>query len=525
MSGRATRAAAFWGWAGAAAVTVRGVGGAVRMAESLAWLSASAPAHDAVRDAATGAGRVRFALVLPLLREQAVIAEAVAHFEKMAAGRPGTALLVVTTAREEAERAENERRLPDLACALSARTAPGRLASRFAGLLPRDQLLALAEQLAGRPVRECAERLRQAARALPTTADLATELCAQARGRGADVRHLHYPHADGAMAHQVNYAAADFLAGRGADEYTRWWIGLYNADSRPHPDTLDAVAQRAADPGARIIQQSALFTGSLPAMPPGMAGATAAGAALLQSRWTLAREIPRLRRQSATTRAGGRPVLAHCVGHGLFVRGDQWAAWDGLPTETMNEDLAAGFLACAAGVPIDPVAVLETGDSPTSLRALIRQQSQWFWSYAQYPAMARLTASRGVGTAAVRRQLAATGLARGALWLGQSPAVAATIALPWLHRRAGGTRVSTLAAVCGSALALGTYVVLPARILFAREPSGGVPPGRGRRCRARARAGMVLAALLFSAGPWHCLARAAWCRLTGRTVRHAKTER
>ncbi|WP_141747658.1 glycosyltransferase family 2 protein [Streptomyces nanshensis] len=493
------------------------MGGAVRTAESLAWLSASAA------DEPGEAGEVRLVLVLPLLREQAVIAEVLAHFEKTMAARPGTVLLVVTTAREEAERAESRSQLPGLARAVSAGVPSGRVASRFVGLLPREQLLALAGEFSRRPYGECRERVRQAVDALPSTAELASQLCARARGRGVDVRHLHYPHTGGAMAHQVNYAADSFLGELGPEERAGWWIGLYNADSRPHPDTLAAVAARAAAPEARIVQQSALFTGNLAQMPPGMAGATAAGAAWLQSRWTLAREIPRLRRQAAAARSGRRGVpLAHCVGHGLFVRADQWSAWGGLPTELMNEDLAAGFLACAAGVPIDPVPVLEIGDSPSTLRALVRQQSQWFWSYAQYPAMVRLAAARDVGTPAVRWRLAATGLVRGALWLGQSPAVAATVVLPWLHRRAGGSPRSTVAAACGSALALGSYLALPARALAARAPSGN---GTSRTWRWRAGAGMVPAALLFSAGPWHCLARAAWCRLSGRAVRHGKTER
>ncbi|MEU3538085.1 glycosyltransferase family 2 protein [Streptomyces paromomycinus] len=513
MSGPAARTAAALAWAGAAAVTVRGVGGAVRTAQSLAWLTTVAPAGITAQADASG---TRCVLVLPLLREQTIIGEALDHFEKTAAARPGTVLLVVTTAREEAERAGHEQHLPDLAHAVATGASPGRVASRFAGLLPRDQLLALADRCSGRPYAQCAERARQALDALPTTAELAGALCAQARGRGVDVRHLHYPHPHGAMAHQVNYAADRVLAELEPEERRRWWIGLYNADSRPHPDTLAAVAARAADPRTRIVQQSALFTGNLAEMPRGLAGATAAGAAWLQSRWTLAREIPRLHRQAAAARSAGRPVpLAHCVGHGLFVRGDVWTAWGGLPTETMNEDLALSFLACAAGVPIDPLPVLEIGDAPTSPLALIRQQSQWFWSYAQYPAMSRLAAARGLGTPAVRWWLTATGLGRGALWLGQSPAVAATLALPLLHRRAGGSPLSTVATACGAVLALGAYLGLPARALAARAPA----------TNSTRQWGMLPAALVFSAGPWHCLARAAWCRLTGCTARHAKTER
>ncbi len=39
----------------------------------------------------------------------------------------------------------------------------------------------------------------------------------------------------------------------------------------------------------------------------------------------------------------------------------------------MNEDLVFGYLACAAGVPIDPLPVLEAADSPSSAADVIRQ--------------------------------------------------------------------------------------------------------------------------------------------------------
>jgi len=144
------------------------------------------------------------------------------------------------------------------------------------------------------------------------------------------------------------------------------------------------------------MQQSALFTTNLHVFPPGAQGAVLAGAALLQSRWTLAREIPRLRRQAR--RRGVRwPRLAHCVGHGLFVRGDEFLASGGLPTEPMNEDLAFGYFACASGTPIDPMPLLEHGDSPATLAGVVRQARQWFWSYAEYPLFARLAAARKLG--------------------------------------------------------------------------------------------------------------------------------
>ncbi|MGH3835929.1 MAG: hypothetical protein ACRDSF_09525, partial [Pseudonocardiaceae bacterium] len=126
----------------------------------------------------------------------------------------------------------------------------------------------------------------------------------------------------------------------------------------------------------------------------------------------------------------------------------------------------------------------------------------------------RLAAARSVGDRRTRAWLVAQGLARGALWLGQSPAVAATLALPVLACR---RLPATAATIC----ALSAYYVLPAALLAAHERD----EGRDVRLGTRETLGGIAAALLSSAGPWWCLVNALhrWC--TGTSYTHDKTER
>lgn len=301
-------------WAAAAVVALRGVSGSINTLCSLAWLNAASADHRVVR------AQPFVVLILPLLREQRILAGTVEYFTELAKQHGHSVVVLVTTEREHHQ--------PD--------------------------------------------RSRAEDPSLPSTAELAEALAAQAP-HGV-VRHLHYPDAEGVMVDQVNFAARGELVRLAEDgvDLQRVWVAVYNADSRPDPATLQGVARLAEalpPPGPRIVQQSALFTTNLPAFPPGARGAVLCGAALLQSRWTLAREIPRLRRQArqARTPAVRWPVLAHCVGHGLFVRGDVFLTCGGLPSETMNEDLAFGYLACASGTPIDPLPLLEHGESPATL--------------------------------------------------------------------------------------------------------------------------------------------------------------
>jgi Glycosyl transferase family group 2 len=494
------------GWAGVAAVTIRGITGTRHTLASLAWLSRSQPAPGPA--AATDSHII---IIMPLLREQQLIAATLTCMTQLAAGWPHASVAVVTTEREYADREAAAGRLHDLSLALSC----GRPLSSFRDVLP-GHLLQELSGYAGHPPARCLEHVRAAFSQLEPTPAIAGRLAARG-GWPVPVRAYHLPDPAGTMADQVNYAAAAELAlcRESAVDPARTWLAIYNADSVPSPATLPALAGLlAGQPDAQIVQQPAIFTRALGT------GLFADGAALLQSRWTLAREIPRLRRQAAHARAGPRAAcrgepLAHCTGHGLFIRADTFTRLGGLPATTMNEDLAFGYLACAAGVAIDPLPALELADSPAAAAEVIRQARQWFWSYPQYPMVHGLAARAGLGTRRTRITLTAQGLARGALWLGQSPAIACALALPAATRR---NRTAAVAAVTG---ALAAYYGIPFTVLtrYLRRT------GAGTRCGPRELAGGLAACLTSSTGPWWCLGQAARARLTRTRYIHGKTER
>ncbi|MEV4416199.1 glycosyltransferase [Catellatospora sp. NPDC049609] len=394
-----------------------------------------------------------FLLIVPMLREQKLITDTVAYFAGLARAWGPASVVIVTT---EAE-----------------------LVASGAG---------------------------------PSTPDLAAQLAGQDHG-GAHVTHHHLADPHGDMADQINYAAQVELARLAADgvPLTSVFVAVYNADSRPDPATLPTVAAAAAQGDVRIAQQSALFTTGL-----GQHGLVADGIALMQSRWTLAREIPRLRRQaSQARRTRGRarvPRFAHCVGHGLFLRADVLQAMSGLPTATMNEDHALGYLASAAGIPIEPLPLLEYADSPPTAWLSIQQTRQWFWAYPDYLTAHRLAAAAQLGTPFTRTAITTQGLGRGVLWLGQSPAVLATVALPVLARRKDA---SALAA----AAALGLYLLPFAAIGRHLRAQGQQVPGP-----AAAAVGGLAAALISSIGPWWCLGRVVRKALLGTSYQHEKTE-
>jgi hypothetical protein len=528
--GRPRRAGIRLGWLAAAAVGYRGIRGTLAVRSSLAWLHAGEQAPTG--PAASGPDRPEcpvFVLLLPMLREQRLIAETTDTFTELARTWPGTVVALVTTEREQAERERGAQRLPALAAELSRGAPPRRLLRDFAGVLPRGQLDRLAHHTSGKSPDECLAAARAVFDSQPSTAELAAEITAAARARGADVRHHHYPRTDGAMAAQINYAATAELArlaAAGVDPASVF-LAVYNADSRPAPATITVAAstirlvhQSGGTP--RVLQQPALFTGNLTALADRPFGGYLTGAALLQSRWTLAHEIPAWRRQARQARAlrgasadqrARWPRFAHCTGHGLFIRADEFARQGGLPTATMNEDLAFGYLCSAAGIPIDPLPALECADSPEAPGQLLRQKRQWFWSYCDLPRLVRLAADLGMSTPRGRLLLAAQVAAGGLAWLGTSPAVAATIALPILSRHPGS--------LLGCAAALAVYYVIPFALIAAEPRRRGQPhPLSGREL-----AGGLAAYLTHSLGPAWCAANAVHRATTGMRYAHDKTER
>lgn len=251
---------------------------------------------------------------------------------------------------------------------------------------------------------------------------------------GATVHCVHVDRADSRLAHQLNRALADIRDREG-------WIAVYNADSRPHPHTIAGFRSAlAAQPDAVVFQQPALFFANDDDLPPGPWRWLVRATATLQSRWTLAHEIPRLLRQrqaSASTLL--RRSYAHVVGHGLFIRADVLRAVGGFPTETPTEDLFLGFLLRSLGWRIEPLPLLELADTPRSLRAVLAQRRGWFFGPLYFPAYLRsvwrrrdLTSTQRAGAVLMTAQVMLSAIA----WLTSGPLLACTAATV-LHRGQG----------------------------------------------------------------------------------------
>jgi Glycosyl transferase family group 2 len=343
-----------------------------------------------------------FFIVVPVLREAAILPEAVAHFRMVAAGHDAT-VLIVTTTREAA-----------------------------------------------------------AAGDVTTTEDtvaLAAELARQGRSD-----HVHYPDASGLKADQLNYAAARCAAMLpDSVPSSRVFMVCYDADSRPSADCLARFADAIAEnPEADVFHQSSRFElrprQRQAAGPLGRLGTVLCDAgALRANRFVLGFEIPRLLNRSHRVSAGKRAVCsgvyAHVTGHGLCVRLPLLQSLP-FPARSPLEDMHYSFILGSRGLPMIAVPSLDTAEVPGTLSGQVEQAARWFFGPARFARYLKGPATRRCWRA---RIMAASACGSAAEWVGCAVVPALIVILI-----AAGSPVIRFAAACYAAVCLAQVVLAEA---------------------------------------------------------------
>lgn len=192
---------------------------------------------------------------------------------------------------------------------------------------------------------------------------------------------LNYPDKKGFMAHQLNYALSKITD-------NNLFVAVYNADSHPHPKTIELFYdQLSKHPSAKIFQQSAAFIKNFDkfeALNP-LTNIFLKTSAVLQTRWTFAHEYARLLRQSIFKfKFFKKFANAHVVGHGLIIQIKTLKKLGGFPTKNITEDLFLGYLLRSKGYSIYPLPLLELAESPSTVKSTWKQKYVWFWGPMKY---------------------------------------------------------------------------------------------------------------------------------------------
>lgn len=271
-----------------------------------------------------------FHIVLPVLREAAILDQTLDHFAPLAAAQ-GTLPIVVTNARETTD----QRTDGDTVRLAREAAAAGRCIhlhhSDPAGL-KADQLNQAAEYLLT---------------ATPPEAWTSTFLvCYDADSR----------------------PAGDPLAN-------------FTAATQSHPD-VDVFHQSSR---FELRQPRAKTRGWWHA-------ATVEAGALRANRFVLAYELPRLLnrspRASVSRRRAGSLVYSHVTGHGLCIRLSLLRTLP-FPARSPLEDMHYSFILGSHGHPVVPLRSLDNAEVPPSLRVQVEQAARWFAGPGRFAAYLR----------------------------------------------------------------------------------------------------------------------------------------
>lgn len=343
---------------------------------------------EAQQAAAAGAD-VRFVVILPMLREDSIVARTMGQFLKAIKNGLPVTVVVATTARELQQR---DSVLKEIEASLrNGHLNVNRINSLARTVLNQadaETFRALLDQKAAATSRAQAflrEHLRTDTGSV--TRKLLPELN-QAAGRDAFF-HVEAPAELEGKVGQMN-AAVSFLRAQCVNgDARKVYVGVYDADSTPDQSVFDALrrvvgkreAEQKAPPG--IFQQVSCYCQNLSSLK-GIVGAISFADALAQTRWALGFEYPLYERYARTVQRGTGRRLVYCVGHGCFVSLELLDRIGGFPTCSPNDDLALGYLASVAGIEVQPVPVLDFCDVAPNPFASIRQSRFWYLGSARF---------------------------------------------------------------------------------------------------------------------------------------------
>lgn len=195
--------------------------------------------------------------------------------------------------------------------------------------------------------------------------------------------HYHYPLASGKMAHQLNYGIKKLAEEKNISNSL---LALYNADSRPHPDTFRWILKMSyKDDNLKVFQQYGDYTKNLSDFRGFFRKAILGSAALQQTQWSVGAEIFRALKQFK--RKNQENIFStnfnHCIGHGLIFTKEIFDKVGGFSEESHNEDAIFGLKLSYLKEIITPIPMFDLSDTPDGLASLIKQRASWYFGPMQ----------------------------------------------------------------------------------------------------------------------------------------------
>lgn len=249
-------------------------------------------------------------VVIPCLREQSIIKETMDYFLKIITPYDNIELVIVTTEKEKYEQS----------------------------LINSKELLAY-----------------------KTTSEIVNDYIR--KNNFKKIKHFHYPKREGMMSDQLNYVIKKYKNEISEETY----FSIYNADSRPNPDTISSVLQMIEkEKFPYVIQQYSYAFSNINKLSFIMKGF-----ALYQSNFEIKYGL-------VNSLVFPNLLYTYVVGHGLYIRFDILKKIGGFDNNFWCEDIFLSSILRNKNIKITPVLTLENMETPKKLSILIRQNANWF---------------------------------------------------------------------------------------------------------------------------------------------------
>ena len=203
----------------------------------------------------------------------------------------------------------------------------------------------------------------------PNTVDLSKKLSEQYKNY---VIHCHYPETNGRMSHRLNWG----IKSLGGLMTNNSLIAIYNADSKPHPETFKWIAfKRSANPDLNIFQQYGDYTKNINSKT----NSVLLSAALWQNRWAIGFELFKAIRSLKSHKNNILRPLNYLIGHGLIMTKSVYGNSVGFSEIFHNEDAILGLELSFIKEKITPLPYFDTSDTPDTITSLYKQKIHWFF--------------------------------------------------------------------------------------------------------------------------------------------------
>jgi len=331
-------------------------------------------------------GNTVITVVIPVLREADTLCHTMEYFLSIIKDHPQISVWIIASERELIER---DKAVQTLHLKLQNRTfSPNEDIQLLEVALPPDKRSAFLDLCESAP--KAQEYLHKHKREL--SSDVALEISEKYNNDldkqrfAVHVAPENYQRKVG----QLNYAY-EIYSTNYSQPTKHEYIATYDADSAPHPKVFAAVIKilESFEPSpthnqpAAVYQQVSCFCKNLPT-EGGFLNYCKIADAIAQTRWSLGFEYNNYVKYANCVENSRTRNLAYCVGHGCFVSIEFLNRIGGFPEESLNDDLALGYLASAMGEQIVPIPNVDFCDVAPNPFASIKQAGFWYGGSSRF---------------------------------------------------------------------------------------------------------------------------------------------